>query len=153
MPEHLYLEDLTVGQRFTSGSYRLELDELTGFARAYDPQPFHLDAEAAGAGPFAGLAASGWQTAAITMRLLVGGGAPFAGGVVGAGAELTWLKPVRPGDTLTVETEIVSMRPSRSRPDRGIVVLRSDTMNQAGEPVERLVSTVIVPRRGSVAER
>jgi acyl dehydratase len=81
------------------------------------------------------------------MRLLVEGGAPIAGGIVGAGAELTWLKPVRPGDTLTVKSDVISTRPSRSRPDRGVVVLTSETLNQLDEVVQRLTSTMMVPRR------
>jgi acyl dehydratase len=147
MTGQLYFEDLTVGRTFESGSYTVDREEIIGFARAFDPQPFHLDDAAALEGPFAGLAASGWHTASITMRLLVEGGAPFAGGLIGAGAELTWLKPVRPGDVLHVHSEVTSARASRSRPDRGVVALTSETFNTLGEPVQRLVSTVIVPRR------
>jgi acyl dehydratase len=147
VPGPLYLEDFFVGQRFTSGSCTVSRDDIVSFARAFDPQPFHLDEEAALGGPFGGLAASGWHTAGITMRLLVEGGAPIAGGIVGAGAELTWLKPVRPGDTLTVKSDVISTRPSRSRPDRGVVVLTSETLNQLDEVVQRLTSTMMVPRR------
>jgi acyl dehydratase len=147
MTGQLYFEDLTVGRTFESGSYTLDRDEIIAFARAFDPQPFHLDEAAALTGPFEGLAASGWHTASITMRLLVEGGAPLAGGLVGAGAELAWLKPVRPGDTLRVHSEVTSARPSRTRPDRGVVTLRSETLNTLGELVQRLVSTVIVPMR------
>jgi acyl dehydratase len=147
MTDQLYLEDLTVGQIFESGFYTVDREELIAFARAFDPQPFHLDDAAALDGPFKGLAASGWHTASITMRLLVEGGAPLAGGLIGAGAELTWLKPVRPGDTLTVRSEVTTVRPSRSRPDRGVVTLKSETLNALGERVQRLVSTMIIPRR------
>ncbi len=147
MTTSLYLDDLTVGQRFESGSCTIGREEIIAFARSFDPQPFHLDAAAAIAGPFEGLAASGWHTAGITMRLLVEGGLPVAGGIVGAGAELAWLKPVRPGDTLSVRSEIVAVRPSRSRPDRGLVTLVSETFNQLGEPVQRLTSTIMVPKQ------
>lgn len=147
MRAKLYFEDLTVGRRFESGSCTVDRDAIVAFARAFDPQPFHLDEDAALAGPFAGLAASGWHTASITMRLLVEGGAPLAGGLVGAGAEIAWLKPVRPGDTLSVRSEVTTARPSRTRPSHGVVTLTSETLNTLGEVVQRLVSTVIVPRR------
>ncbi len=147
MSNQLYFEDLTVGRRFDSGSFTVDRDAIIAFARAFDPQPFHLDENAALAGPFGGLAASGWHTASITMRLLVEGGAPLAGGLVGAGAEIAWLKPVRPGDTLSVRSEVTSARPSRTRPSHGVVTLTSETSNTLGELVQRLVSTVIVPRR------
>jgi len=91
--------------------------------------------------------ASGWHTAAITMRLLVEGGVPLAGGIVGAGGEITWPAPVRPGDVLRVESEVVELRPSRSRPDRGIATVRSETRNQSGDIVQVLVAKLIVPRR------
>src|SRR5262247_3636355 len=103
----LFLEDLQVGQRFSSGTHRIDEAQIRAFAAQFDPQPFHLDAEAAKVTPFAGLVASGWHTAAVTMRLLVNGGLPIAGGIVGAGAELKWPKPVRPGAVLHVESEVV----------------------------------------------
>ena len=142
-----YLEDLRVGQRFTSGSHAVDEDQIRAFARQFDPQPFHLDDRAAGASLFGGLAASGWHTAAITMRLLVEGGLPLAGGIVGAGGEVSWPKPTRPGDVLRVDSEVVEIRPSRSRPDRGTVVVRSDTRNQQSEIVQTLVARLVVPRR------
>ena len=141
-----YLEDLRVGQRFTSGSHAVDEDQIRAFARQFDPQPFHLDDRAAGASLFGGLAASGWHTAAITMRLLVEGGLPLAGGIVGAGGEVSWPKPTRPGDVLRVDSEVVEIRPSRSRPDRGTVVVRSDTRNQQSEIVQTLVARLVVPR-------
>ncbi len=145
-----YFDDLWQGQRFRSGSVTVEEDEVKEFAARYDPQPFHLDEGAAGASLFRGLVASGWHTAAMTMRLLVeGGGAPIAGGVIGAGGELAWPRPTRPGDTLTVETEVLKLVPSRSRPDRGIATLRSETRNQEGEPVQVITMNLIVPRRPS----
>lgn len=143
----LTLDDLRVGQRFESGAHALDEAQVRAFAELYDPQPFHLDEAAARGTLFGGLAASGWHTAAVTMRLLVGGGAPFAGGLIGAGAELTWPRPTRPGDVLRVFSEVMEVRPSRSRPDRGSVTLRSETRNARGEVVQVLVARLIVPRR------
>jgi acyl dehydratase len=143
----LYLEDLHAGQRFTSGEHALDAAQIKAFAAQYDPQPFHLDEEAARGSLFAGLAASGWHTAAITMRLLVEGGAPIAGGVIGAGGEISWPGPTRAGDILRVESEVLEVRPSRSRPDRGMVTLRSETRNQRDEIVQVLTAKLVVPRR------
>ena len=143
----LYLEDLRVGQRFVSASERLTLEQITRFAAEYDPQPFHLDEIAARFSVFEGLAASGWHTASVSMRLLVGGGLPIAGGIVGTGGELLWLKPVRPGDTLHVETEVLEIVPSRSKPDRGMVRVRALTINQDGETVQSFTPRMVVPRR------
>jgi acyl dehydratase len=133
----LYLEDLQVGQRFASqGKYRVEEERVKSFAAEFDPQPFHLDEAAAQASIFRGLAASGWHTASITMRLLVTGGLPFASGIVGLGGEISWPRPTRPGDVLRVESEIVEIVPSRSKPNQGIVKVRNTTLNQKGEPVQ-----------------
>ena len=121
--------------------------QIKAFAGQFDPQPFHLDDATAKDTLFAGLAASGWHTAAITMRLLVDGGAPIAGGVVGAGGEIAWPKPTRPGDILQVKSEILDVTPSRSRPDRGMVTMRSETFNQRGEIVQTLTAKLVVPRR------
>jgi acyl dehydratase len=118
--DYLALDDLTVGQIFRSDKYQLDESQIVAFARNFDPQPFHLDKQAAEETIFAGLAASGWHTASITMRLLVAS-APILGGLVGAGAEISWPRPTRPTDELYVETEVVEIKPSRSRPDRGIV--------------------------------
>jgi acyl dehydratase len=145
----LYLEDLQVGQRFVSDTYRIDEEQIRAFAQQFDPQPFHLDPESAKATFFEGLVASGWHTAAISMRLLVGGGLPIAGGIVGAGGEITWSSPVRPGAVLHVESEIVALRPSRSQPDRGVVTVRNETRNQLGEVVQVLVAKLIVPRRNT----
>lgn len=142
-----FLDELEIGQRFVSRSQRMDADGIKAFARDYDPQPFHLDEQAAAASLFGGLAASGWHTAAVTMRLLVEGGAPLAGGLIGAGCEIAWPRPTRPGDTLSVESEVLEIRPSRSRPDRGMVTLRSRTLNQEGQVVQTLVSKLVVPRR------
>ena len=143
----LYLDDLRVGQRFTSGRHAVDEAQIKSFATQFDPQPFHLDNDAARASLFGGLAASGWHTAAITMRLLVGGGAPVAGGVVGAGGEISWPRPTRPGDILQVDSEILEIKPSRSRPERGMLTLRSETRNQRGEVVQILTAKLVVPRR------
>src|SRR5437667_10296533 len=116
----LHLDDLYVGQRFTSGTYLMEAARIKEFAAEFDPQTFHLDETAAQMSIFKGLAASGWHTAAVAMRLLVtGGGLPFANGVIGFGGELSWPSPTRPGDILHVESEIVEVRPSRSKPHQG----------------------------------
>ncbi len=144
--EPLFLDDLQVGQRFASGSHRIDEEQILAFARQFDPQPFHLDAGAARHSLFQGLVASGWHTVAITMRLLVEGGLPIAGGLIGAGAEITWPNPTRPGDVLQVESEVVELRPSRSRPDRGIATIRSETRNQRGETLQVLVARLVVPR-------
>src|SRR5271166_2238267 len=103
----LYLEELQVGQRFVSRSHAIDKEQIKAFAAQFDPQVFHLDDEVAKTTLFGGLAASGWHTAAITMRLLVDGGAPIAGGVIGAGGEIAWPNPTRPGDILRVESEIL----------------------------------------------
>ncbi|QRG09336.1 MaoC family dehydratase [Xanthobacter dioxanivorans] len=146
-PEGLFLDDLVVGQKFASAQHALTADEIKAFAASFDPQPFHLDDDAARATLFAGLAASGWHTAALTMRLLVGGGAPLAGGIIGAGGEIAWPRPTRPGDVLHVESEVLEITPSRSKPDRGMVRLRSETKNQNGEIVQVLTARLVVPRR------
>ena len=112
--QQLYLDDPHVGQRFTSGSYLMEAARIKEFAAQFDPQPFHLDEAASQASVFKGLAASGWHTAAVAMRLLVDGGLPFANGIIGFGGEIAWPKPTRPGDTLQVESEITDITPSRS---------------------------------------
>jgi len=146
--KRLYLDDLQVGQRFLSGTQVIDEAEIKAFAQKFDPQPFHLDNDAAKKTMFAGLAASGWHTAAITMRLLVETGLPLAGGIVGAGGTLEWPNPVRPGDTLQVESEVLEIKPSRSRPDRGSTTVRSVTRNQRGDVVQNLTAKLIVPRRG-----
>ena len=143
----LYLDDLQVGRRFTSGSCIIEEAQIKAFAAEFDPQPFHLDESAAQASIFRGLAASGWHTAALAMRLLVDGGLPFAHGIVGLGGEIAWPRPTRPGDTLHVESEIVEIRPSRSKPQQGIVTVRSTMLNQSSEVVYPLTARLLVLRR------
>ena len=147
----LYLEDLQVGQRFVSGTHRIDEEQIRAFAEQYDPQPFHLDAEAAKATLFDGLVASGWHTAAVTMRLLVDCGLPIAGGIVGVGAEIAWPRPVRPGAVLRVESEILELRPSRSQPARGMATVPSETRDQFGEVVQVLIAKLVVPRRTCTA--
>ena len=146
--ELLYLDDLYVGQRFSSGTHLIDEEQIKAFARQFDPQPFHLDAEAAKETLFEGLVASGWHTAAISMRLVVER-MPIIGGIVGAGGELAWPTPTRPGATLHVESEILALSPSRSHPDRGIATIRSETINQLGEIVQVLIVKLVVPRRTS----
>ena len=143
----LYLDDIRVGQRFSSASHAMDEAQITAFAAQFDPQPFHLDEQAARSSLFGGLVASGWHTAAITMRLMVRGGTPIAGGLVGAGAEISWPQPTQPGDILQVESEVVDVRQSRSRPDRGMVSIRSETHNQRGEIVQVLTAKLLVPKR------
>jgi acyl dehydratase len=143
----LYLEDFAVGQRVTSAAHTLDAAQIKAFAAQFDPQPFHLDEAAAQNTFFHGLAASGWHTAAITMSLLVKSGMPIAGGLIGAGGELTWPRPTRPGDTLTVESEILAVTPSRSRPERGMIKVHSITRNQKGEAVQDMTTKMLVWRR------
>ena len=145
--DQLYLDDLHVGQRFTSGVHRLDEAQIKAFAIQFDPQPFHTDNQAAERTFFKGLAASGWHTAAITMRLNVESGPPLAGGFVGAGGEVSWPAPTRPGDVLHVESEVVEVTPSRSRPDRGTIVLLSRTINQRGDVVLIQKAKLVVPRK------
>jgi acyl dehydratase len=121
--------------------------EIIAFAKAFDPQPFHLDGKAAANSLFGGLAASGWHTAAVTMRLNVESGLPIAGGIIGAQVELKWPQPVRPGDVLHVENEILDVVPSKSRPERGAVTVRSNTVNQHGQTVQTFTAKLIVSRR------
>ncbi|MDA8050972.1 MAG: MaoC family dehydratase [Rhodospirillales bacterium] len=144
-------EDFAVGQRFASPSGRMDAAAIKEFAAEFDPQPQHTNEPAAAAGRFGGLIASGWHTAAVTMRLLMTGGLPpVAGGTVGAGVEsLNWPRPVRPGDVLSVKTEILETRPSRSRPAYGLVRFRAETRNERGETVQEMTSTLIVPRRAA----
>ena len=143
--KELYLDDLHVGQRFNSGSYVMEAARIKEFAAEFDPQPFHLEEAAAEASVFKGLAASGWHTAAAAMRLLVTGGLPLASGIVGLGGEIAWPKPTRPGDTLHVESEIVEITPSRSKPHQGIVTVRGTMFNQNQEAVYVLTAKLLVP--------
>lgn len=149
--EPLHLEDLRPGQRWETGPHTLTAAEVVAFAADFDPQPFHLDDGAARDSLFGALAASGWHTAGITMRLQVREGPPIAGGLIGAGARIDWPRPTYPGDTLRVRCEIVEVRESRSRPERGLVTMLTTTLNQRDEVVQTLTATLVVPRRGSGA--
>jgi acyl dehydratase len=143
----LYLDDMSVGMKFTSGTYLMDEAGIKAFAAQFDPQPFHLDEAAAQASVFQGLAASGWHTAAVAMRLLITGGLPFASGAVGLGGEIEWPRPTRPGDLLHVESEIVEILPSRSKPNQGIVRVRSTVLNQKNEPVQIFTAKILAYKR------
>ena len=143
-----WFDDLALGMRFKSGEASVTKLGILRFAAEFDPQPFHLDEAAASNSIFRGLAASGWHTAAITMRLLVDSELKPAGGIVGAGFDdLRWPRPVRPGDELRVESEVLEVRPSKSRPDQGLIKVKTTTLNQDGEPVQISVGNLVVPRR------
>ncbi|PWC42353.1 MaoC family dehydratase [Azospirillum sp. TSO22-1] len=144
----LYLDDLKPGDRHTGTSVTVSEEDIFAFARQFDPQPFHLDPEAAKGTVFRGLAASGWHTAALTMRMIVDGPHTFAGGFIGMGVEsLAWPRPVRAGDTLTAESEVLEVRPSTKRPDQGVVRVRVVTRNQNGEDVLHWTANLLVQRR------
>src|SRR5947208_1289155 len=144
----MWLEDFTPGQKFVSDRLRVDATAIKAFAAQFDPQPFHLDEDAARGSFFGGLAASGWHTAALTMRLLVGSGFRPAGGIIGSRAdELKWPRAVRPGDELEVQAEVLEVRPSRTRADHGFIKCRATTLNQRGEPVQVLVMHLLVERR------
>jgi len=143
----LYFDDLIVGLKLVSGTHALNEAQIIAFGTEFDPQPFHTDPEAAKTTFFKGLAASGWHTAGISMRLMVEGGLPLAGGLIGAGATIEWPEPTRPGDILQVESEIVELIPSKSRPDRGIAIVRCVTLNQERKVRQIMTSKLVVPRR------
>ncbi|HEX3137167.1 MAG TPA: MaoC family dehydratase [Casimicrobiaceae bacterium] len=145
-----YLEDFEPGQKFGSGRLSVEATRIKSFAAEFDPQPFHLDDVTARDTLFKGLVASGWHTAAMTMRLLVDSELAPAGGIIGAGfEEMRWPRPVRPGDELHVESEILDVRPSKSRPDQGLIKVKTTTLNQNGEPVQVFVGNLLVLRRSA----
>jgi acyl dehydratase len=151
VPE-LFLEDLQVGQRFGSDTIEVTKESIFAFARDFDPQAFHLDEQAAEESIFKGLAASGWHTAAMSMKLFVTGELKLAGGSIGLGVdELRWPQAVRPGDILKIETEILDVRKSKSKPDRGIIRIRNITTNQRGEIVQTFMAFVMVRRRAHSA--
>jgi acyl dehydratase len=143
-----YFEDYAIGQIFLTGKHGIDKDQIVTFAKQFDPQFYHLDEEAAKNSPFKGLAASGWHTAAITMRLMVDGEFKPSGGIIGVGFdELSWARPVRPGDQLYVKSEILETRPSKSKNDRGAIRVRNTTFNQNDEVVQTFTANLIVPRR------
>jgi acyl dehydratase len=145
----LYLEDLKPGQIFRGAErFVIDTDAIKAYARQFDPQVFHLDEAAAAKTLFGGLAASGWHTASITMKLMATDGPALAAGIVGGGLdELRWPRPVRPGDTLRIECEILDVIPSKSKPEQGRIKMRTTTLNQKDEPVQMIVANLIVPRR------
>ena len=145
----LYLEDFFAGQKFSSGRLRVGVEEIKAFAADYDPQLFHLDEAAAKESFFGGLAASGWHTAALTMRLIVTSDFRPAGGVIGAGNEISWTRPVRPGDELHIESEVLDVRLSKSQPTLGLIKVRTTTFNQKNEPVQVLTANLVVLRRAT----
>ena len=149
MARSLYLDDLAVGRKFVSREAAVTLEGCRAFAAQFDPQPFHLDEAAARQSLFGRLAASGWYTASLTMRLIVEGELTIAGGIVGLGSEMKWPKPVYPGDTLRVECQVLEVRVSESKPDHGIVTMRNETLNQHGEAVQVAVVKLLVPRRAA----
>jgi acyl dehydratase len=152
MTAKYFLEDFAVGQVFATGKLQVDTDQIKSFAMQFDPQPYHLDEEAAQKSPFRGLAASGWHTAALTMRLLVDGDFKPAGGILGVGFDaLSWPKPVRPGDELHAKSEILEVRPSKSKPDRGTIRVRTTTYNQNDEAVQEFTGNLLVPRRNPVS--
>jgi acyl dehydratase len=147
-----FFEDFAVGQVFATGKLQVDTDQIKSFAKQFDPQPYHLDEEAAQKSPFRGLAASGWHTAALTMRLMVDGDFKPAGGILGVGFDaLSWPKPVRPGDELHAKSEILEVRPSKSRPDRGTIRVRTTTYNQNDEAVQQFTGNLLVLRRNPVS--
>jgi acyl dehydratase len=147
-----YLEDFAPGQTFKTGRHRVDKEQIFAFARQFDPQLFHIDEEAARKSPFQGLAASGWHTAAMTMRLLVDGELRPAGGILGVGFDdLSWPRAVRPADELHAVSEILEVRPSKSKPDRGMIRVRTTTFNQNDEPVMVFTGNLLVPRRPASA--
>ena len=146
----LFFDDLSVGRRFQTGAVLVDLERVKAFAAEFDPQPFHLDEVAASSSIFGGLVASGWHTAALTMRLMVESDMRIAGGLVGVGVEqVRWPHPVRPGDRIRVEVEVVEVRLSRSNPTRGIVRFKSQTLNQNEKVVMEQVASLVVPRSES----
>jgi acyl dehydratase len=147
-----YLEDFAVGQVFNSARTRVDKEQIVAYAKQFDPQPFHLDEEAARKSPFHGLAASGWHTAGMTMRMMLDGEFKPAGGILGVGFDdLSWPRPVRPGDELHAKSEILEVRPSKSRPDRGMIRVRTTTYNQKDQPVMAFTGNLLVPRRPATA--
>jgi len=147
-----YFDDLKVGDRFKSDLFEVKEKQIIDFARDFDPQIFHLEPARGEQALFKGLIASGWHTAAITMRLFVQT-LSFAEGAIGLGVdELRWPNPVRPGDSVTVETEIIDLRLSRSKPNYGIIRLRNVTTNQRGEIVQTMTANAMVPRRAAFTD-
>jgi acyl dehydratase len=145
-----YFEDFKVGDTFAGGSVDVTQDAIIAYARQFDPQPFHTDPEAAKKTMFGELVASGWHTASITMSLFATSEIRIVNGIIGGGVEqLAWPRPVRPGDRLSVRSEVLETRPSQSKPDRGMIRVRVETLNQNGEVVQSFVGQLVVLKRGA----
>lgn len=140
--QNLYLDDLKVGDTFVSEKYQLSADKVKKFAREFDPQVFHCDEELAEETFFKGLAASGWHTAAITMKLLTNS-IPFADGIIGAGGEITWPQPTRPEDILYVKSTIREIKPSKSKPNQALLIVECKTLNQRNEVCQILLTKLL----------
>ena len=147
----MWFEDIEIGVRRELGAYTFTQEEIIAFARAYDPQAFHIDPEAAKHSMFGGLIASGWHTASVWMKLMVAardGGGAISSGVSPGFENMRWLKPVRPGMTLTYSTEIIEKRPLRSRPEFGLIKSRNEARDESGELVFSFIGKGFVARRG-----
>ena len=145
-----YFEDFKVGDTFAGGSVDVTQDAIIAYARQFDPQPFHTDPEAAKKTMFGELVASGWHTASITMSLFATSEIRIVNGIIGGGVEqLAWPRPVRPGDRLSVRSEVLETRPSQSKPDRGMIRVRVETLNQNGEVVQSFVGQLVVLKRNA----
>ncbi len=143
----LYFEDFEIGQEYVSDTYEMNKEEIIEFAKQFDPQFFHIDEEDAKNSFFGALAASGWHTASISMRLSVQAEKKFAGGMIGASVELSWPTPTRPGHILQVYTKVIDIKPINSRPKHGFVIMQSETRNQFGEVLQRQKTHVLVERK------
>lgn len=144
----LYFEDLKVGEKFNTAEHTMTAEEIVAFARQYDPQVFHTDAEGAKGSLFGQLVASGWHTAAVSMSLMVRGEMPLNGGVIGHTVDnLRWPRPVRPGDRLRVVMEVIELGAEPSRTGRGRLKLHCRTLNQEGKAVQEMTANLLVARR------
>lgn len=152
LPGMRYFEDVNIGDRFHTGEHEVTAEEIMAFGREYDPQPFHTDPVAAQGTLFGQLVASGWHTAAVSMRLMVRSDMELDGGVIGQGIEaLRWPRPVLPGDRLRVEMKIEDKQPVPHRPERGVIKLRCRTLNQHGKIVQDMTANLVIARRPSAA--
>jgi acyl dehydratase len=145
-----YFEDFKVGDTFAGGTIDVTQDAIIAYARQFDPQPFHTDSETAKKTMFGELVASGWHTASMTMSLFATSEIRIVNGIIGGGVEqLAWPRPVHPGDRLSVRSEILETRPSRSKPDRGMIRVKVETLNQSGEVVQSFVGQLVVLKRNA----
>ena len=147
-PKERWFDDFLVGERFEFGDYLITAEEIVEFAQRYDPQPFHLDAEAAARSHFGGLIASGWMSCGVLMRLVCDHFIPSASSMGSPGIdELRWLKPVRPGDRVRAAVEVLAVKPSQSKPDRGVITVQQELINQRDDRVLTLVGRGMYQRR------